>query len=288
MPLVLTQNEATASGHDYADELGVAYEYPTRYRGWVQPGERFAYYRGRRRPTGSLEPQVYLGVGVVGQIRPSPVMGRLLCAVEDFEEFSPPVPFKIDGAYLEPLGNVPPERAGLYFRPGVRRINEGTYARILAAAAAVDPTAGTRRQLESMPYATPETARLVDEIAMELAVEHVRAMHPQAKVHRMPHNNPGYDIEMVLPNGTRYVEVKGTKRPLPHFYMSEGERLFADANRDHYFLLVAFSVNTALRTGTIIVHHGSLGPDEVSLRPIQWEGSLLGPALPGDVAQEFS
>ena len=49
-------------------------------------------------------------------------------------------------------------------------------------------------------------------------------------------------------HGTRYVEVKGTKRPLPHFYMSEGERLFADANRDHYFLLVAFSVNTTGET----------------------------------------
>jgi hypothetical protein len=274
MPLVFTQNEATASGHSYADELGIAYEYPTRYRTWVHPGEPFVYYRGRRRTTGSLKPQVYLGVGVVGEVTTSPVPGRLICAVEDFEEFTPPVPFKIDGTYLEHLGNVPPDRAGLYFRPGVRRIDEGIYARILAAAVASDPTAGTRRHVESMPYASPETARLVDEIAMELALAHVEATHPQAKVQRMPHNNPGYDIRVVCADGTRYVEVKGTKRPVPHFYMSEGERLFADVNHDRYSLVVVFSIDTAQRTGTIIVRQGSIDSDDVSLRPVHWEGSV--------------
>lgn len=48
MPLVFTQNAATASGHSYADELGVAYEYPTRYRTLVHPGEPFVYYACRR------------------------------------------------------------------------------------------------------------------------------------------------------------------------------------------------------------------------------------------------
>jgi hypothetical protein len=272
MPLVFTQNVTTASGHSYADELGVAYEYPRRYRTWVQAGEPFVYYRGRRRPTGSLEPQVYLGVGVVGEVTPSPVLDRLICAVEDFEEFTPPVSFKIEGEYLENLGNVPPERAGLYFRPGVRRIDEGTYARILAAAVTSDPTAGTRRLIGSMPYASPETAKLVDEIAMELALLHIAATDPHGKVQRMPHNNPGYDIRIDTVDGTRYVEVKGTKRPIPHFYMSEGERLFAQANGDQYSLLIAFSIDTALRTGTIVVREGAIDLDEVSLRPIQWEG----------------
>ena len=52
MPLVLTQNELTESGHDYADRLGVEYEYPTRYRNLVRTGERFVYYRGRKRAAG--------------------------------------------------------------------------------------------------------------------------------------------------------------------------------------------------------------------------------------------
>ena len=43
MPLVLTQNEATESGHAYADVLGESYEYPTRYRNRIREGERFVY-----------------------------------------------------------------------------------------------------------------------------------------------------------------------------------------------------------------------------------------------------
>ena len=68
MPLVLTQNEATESGHTYADVLGIVYEYPRRYASLVQTGEQFVYYRGRRRATGGTQPQVYLGTGVVGTI----------------------------------------------------------------------------------------------------------------------------------------------------------------------------------------------------------------------------
>jgi hypothetical protein len=52
MPIVLSTNEATASGHAYADITGAAYEYPRRYRRLITQGERFVYYRwpsaGRR------------------------------------------------------------------------------------------------------------------------------------------------------------------------------------------------------------------------------------------------
>jgi hypothetical protein len=75
VPLVLTQNESTESGHTYADELGVEYEYPTLYTNRIRTGAPFVYYRGRRKAEGGLQPQVYLGVGVVGEIRPSPRPG---------------------------------------------------------------------------------------------------------------------------------------------------------------------------------------------------------------------
>ena len=42
-------------------------------------------------------------------------------AVEDFEPFATPVPFKDGGSDFEPLGNIPPERAGLHFRQGFVR-----------------------------------------------------------------------------------------------------------------------------------------------------------------------
>jgi hypothetical protein len=130
MPLVLAQNEATEWGHDYADVLGISYEYPTLYRRLVEPGVDFVYYRGRRKQGGGTQPQVYLGVGRIGAVEPSSQVGRLICRIDDYEAFPIPVPFKIDGRYLEtgaqPLGS----RAGLYFRRGVRQVDQAVYRRI--------------------------------------------------------------------------------------------------------------------------------------------------------------
>jgi len=50
MPLILASNVATESGHSYADRTGISYEFPMVYRRQMQTGERFVYYRGRRRP----------------------------------------------------------------------------------------------------------------------------------------------------------------------------------------------------------------------------------------------
>jgi len=130
MPLVLTQNDATEWGHDYADVLGVLYEYPPEYHPLIRPGSEFVYYRGRRRQGGGTQPQVYLGVGRVGSIHPSPREGRLMCLIEDYEPFRTPVPFKIDEKYLEPGAEPLGSRAGLYFRRGVREVEEDVFQRI--------------------------------------------------------------------------------------------------------------------------------------------------------------
>jgi hypothetical protein len=275
MPLVLTQNESTESGHSYADELGVEYEYPTRYRNRIRTGEPFVYYRGRRRADGSLQPQVYLGVGVIGAITPSTNASRLVCAIEDFLGFNTPLGFKADGYYLEPLGKVPPERAGLYFREGVRVISEDTFARILAAAEAEDPTLGPHRQVAGVPWAPPEVARLVDEISMDIAVDHLKRAYPDASVQRMPHNNPGYDVRVeAVGKATLYAEVKGTSRALPHFFMSEGERLFSHDHAPEYSLVLIFAVDITRRTGTVLVRNGAVAGDDLRLRAVVWEGAF--------------
>lgn len=273
---MLTQNEVTESGHDYADQLGVEYEYPAAlYRNVVRSGEPFVYYRGRKRAGGGTQPQVYLGTGVVGQVRPSTSPGRLVCAIDDFELFAVPVPFKLDGAYLEPIGKVPTSKAGLYFRKGVREIEEATLERILTAAAATDPTAGRRRRISSMPYASPETAQLVDEVAVELARARLAEMHGYTAVRVMPHNNPGYDLRVDHTDGhAHYVEVKGTTRPFPHFFMSEGERRFSVANGSRYTLLIAYAIDIARRKGTCVTREGGLPADMDELRPTQWEGTF--------------
>lgn len=60
MPLVFAQNEVSLSEIDYADDLGKSYEYPSRYRKLIQTGERFVYYRGRRR-AGSSQTSFCIG-----------------------------------------------------------------------------------------------------------------------------------------------------------------------------------------------------------------------------------
>ncbi len=131
MPLILTQNEVTVSGHVYADELGLSYEYPKRYRSRIVDGERFIYYRGRRSASGGTRPQAYLGHGRVGEVGAAPD-GRLRCAIEAFVPFPSPLFFKTADGYLEPAANAYGGRAGLYFRTGVRVVPRPVYDRIVA------------------------------------------------------------------------------------------------------------------------------------------------------------
>jgi hypothetical protein len=110
---------------------------------------------------------------------------------------------------------------------------------------------------------------------MELALEHVRSLYPQAQVRRMPHNNPGYDIRVEFDGSpTHYVEVKGTTRPLPHFFMSEGERLFSHENADRYSLLLVYGLDLDTREGELLLRDGPVEGHDLSLRPVTWEGSL--------------
>jgi hypothetical protein len=106
MPLRFTANETSLSGHNYDDVVGSRYEFPSRYRNLVREGDRFVYYRGRRRLGGGTQPQVYLGAGVVGPIGKSiSDPDRLVCDVLDWSPFPTPLYFKDrNGSYYEPGG----------------------------------------------------------------------------------------------------------------------------------------------------------------------------------------
>jgi len=225
-------NDSSESSIEYADIAYESYEYPARYRKRIQSGRRFVYYRGRRKPGGGRQPQVYLGAGIIGDISESITPGRLVCQILDPEEFLVPLPFKDEhGVHLEPGGS----RSG-YFQQGVREISEEDFQRILALAGAGPMDGVPQRVIEessqllvpggsSPGYATAAVARETERQSRNAVVRFLGAALPGAKIIEMATNNPGFDLETSV-DRVRFVEVKGTSKPLPTFFLSEGERRF--------------------------------------------------------------
>lgn len=277
MPIVLTQNEVTESGHEYADVIGLSYEYPTRYAGLIRAGERFVYYKGRRRIGGGTGPQAYLGIGTIGPIMPSPRDDRLLvCRILGYSPFPDPLPFRDASGYLERRAN-DYANPGLFFRSGVRAVSEAEFQHLIRLG--FGDSAGPDDAEQGAPeavYASKETLREIDAVAMDLAAAEARARFGDAEVMRMPHNNPGFDILIRQHSGDSYVEVKGTTRSAPVFFLSEGERRFSIANSDRYLLWVFFGLDVSSRTGTLAEHRGAIEREKHELVPRQWAGRIRG------------
>lgn len=127
MPLVFAENELSESDIRYADRTGISYEFPKIYRRMVLSGERFVYYRGRRKLGGGRQPQVYFGTGTVGAVNTATDGERLECDIQDYLAFSQPIPFKKANRYFENGGI----RRG-YFQRGVRKISDQEFDLIIA------------------------------------------------------------------------------------------------------------------------------------------------------------
>lgn len=285
MPLVFAENEATESGISYEDRTGISYQYPGRYRGIILAGERFVYYKGRRRRDGGRVPQVYFGAGVVGATRPDPIrLDRFSCEILDYRAFPMPVPFKsARGEYLETGAN----RRG-YFQPGVRVIAEEDFKRIIEAAQLsgipVEEVAGApgdeAKRATAPGYASLATVRAVEDFAVRVALDEVRRRYPDATVERQPRNNPGFDILVRRPDTLVeqcYVEVKGTTRGYPQFFMTEGERQFSQRQGDRYHLVVVYRISFDRETYDVLWHEGPVSIESgFRLNPVQWSIEVVG------------
>jgi hypothetical protein len=273
-------NDLSESGIEYADEAFVAYEYPPRYRKQIRPGVPFVYYRSRGRVGGGRQPQVYLGTGIIGPIRDSGTPGRLVCQILDGEEFLVPLPFKDEnGNYLEPGGS----RSG-YFQQGVRTIPEDVFQRIVALGGGGpmdgsgfgfedEDSDGGRSQGVRPGYATAADAQETERQSRKAVTQLLTRAVPGIKVIQMARNNPGFDLE-TSDDRYRFIEVKGTIKRLPTFFMSEGERKFGDANRDAYLLAVVYGMDLARESHEdIALSRAPLQPGDL-LNPAQWAGRL--------------
>ena len=152
--LVLAENEATAGGeYDFwADDTGSRYHFPNSYRNRVQTGCRFVYYRGVRRKDKKRGAAEYFGTGLIGEVWRDPEQPldtparerRWYCAIDEYEPFDAPVPFKRSG---KPYENI---KGSMGWRTGVREISDEVLEEILVAA-------GTNKQKHpSTPPVPPD------------------------------------------------------------------------------------------------------------------------------------
>lgn len=277
MPLRLTISEATLSGHSYDDVLGVRYEFPLRYRNLVREGERFVYYRGRRQPLGGVQPQAYLGTGIVGTVHASTRNSqRLVCEIEDWCPFDEPLYFKdAAGNYYEPGG----KQGGYYWQVGVRSLSEGTFERILRDAGALENEQRSPNVAEAdssdvragPTYPSSEMRKAIDDYAIGVALAYAGQAWPSESVSLQAHNNRGFDIRVGAPARiVRYVAAKGTTLPVPRFFISEGERLFSARAAFKYTLLVVYAVDLTRAVHKLLRHDGAVSDQFFMLAPYQW------------------
>jgi hypothetical protein len=100
---------------------------------------------------------------------------------------------------------------------------------------------------------------------------------PGIKIVEMATNNPGFDLETSM-DRYRFVEVKGTSKPIPTFFLSEGERRFGDEHADAYLLAVVYGMDLPNETHyAIALSRAPLEPGDL-LAPMQWSGRL--PSVP--------
>jgi hypothetical protein len=116
--------------------------------------------------------------------------------------------------------------------------------------------------------------RAVEDFAVGVALGDVRRRYPNAMVEPQPRNNPGFDIliQWSEPSVERlYVEVKGTTRAFPQFFMTEGELRFSQRHADRYRLIVIYKICLDSLTYEIFWHEGSVAAEAgFRLSPLQW------------------
>jgi hypothetical protein len=274
LPLVLTQNDVSVAEIDYADVLGKVYEYPSRYRKLIQPGERFVYYRGRRRADGSSQTPTYLGCGTIGKI--TEIGDRFRCTVENYQEFKHPVLFRVGDSYREPEANQ--RRAvGFYFQVGVRPIDQRAFDKILAAGlgrAATKKVATVQEPRPKADSAPTDAEDKVLDLALTLATAEAKSQWPEATIFRAPAGQYYSLIVRHADGRTHHVAVKATAHEEPRIRLSSGEVTYADRHAANYSLWVFYAMDVEAGAGRLIKRTGRVTDDDVDLKSAVHGGRL--------------
>lgn len=261
MPLIFGTEAPTLWTSDYADITGVQYEFPERYQAYVQPGDRFIYYRGSRSGAAG-----YFGDGVVGDIKHSAKPAHLIAEVNDVVLYDELVALKDSAGNYYETGST----KGTNWANGVRRISDGAFERITGFAVPIDSTDTN----VAAGWASPEHTRLMERYAVEVAMQLLADEFGGPAVTEMPPGNPGYDIEVTMSDGPLHVEVKGTILSAPAFHLSEGQRAHAALMGERFRLIVVYAISLASSTHEVASCSGTDLPTCVTLRPAAWSGVL--------------
>ena len=112
----------------------------------------------------------------------------------------------------------------------------------------------------------------LEEFALAAATNHLKQRYPNEQVTQQPYNTPGFDILVGTAQAPkRYAKVKATLKPIPSFTLSEGERQFSIDHKDHYELIMIYSIDLHKESFKLTVHQGSIQTDTFRMVPTQWQ-----------------
>jgi hypothetical protein len=133
-------------------------------------------------------------------------------------------------------------------------------------------------------YASAPDARETERQSRKAVSELLTRFVPRIEIVEMATNNPGFDLETSA-DRFRFVEVKGTIKRLPTFFMSEGERKFGAAHSDAYLLAVVYGMDLANESHKDIALSRAPLPTGDLLNPYQWAGQLPASAVSAAVGR---
>lgn len=72
-------------------------------------------------------------------------------------------------------------------------------------------------------------------------------------------------------NPVAYVRVKGSRKLVPSFTLSEGDRQFSIDNAELYLLAIVYAIDLNNETYKIKLHQGAIKMDSFVMVPLQWQ-----------------
>jgi hypothetical protein len=203
----------------------------------------------------------------------------MVCSVLDYWPFQTAVPFKQEaGGYFESGA----ERRG-YFQRGVRVIAEKDFQHIMEAAGESERSCESLATPQLKPdvamgpaYASPNNILEIESFATEVAQKEIARRWTNARIEVQPRNNPGFDMLVDTHDELLYVEVKGTERCVPQFFITDGELQFSLRQKSRFVLLVVYGINRVSGAYNILWHQGAVSEEFFKLRPVQWACQAVG------------